>query len=88
VQLWSHGEARVLLNAEPTAHGAAVAALGVEVDDPQAAAERATRLLAPVLPRTRGPAEADLSAVPAPDGTSVFFCRTGAEDGWLDRLPR
>ena len=34
VQLWSHGEARVLLNAEPAAHGAAVAALGVEVDDP------------------------------------------------------
>ncbi len=89
VQLWSHGEARVLLNAEPTAdpHGAAVAALGIEVDDPQAAAERATRLLAPVLPRTRGPAEADLSAVPAPDGTSVFFCRTGAEDGWLTDFP-
>ena len=92
VQLWSHGQARVLLNAEPTApnssgHGAAVAALGVEVDDPQAAAERATRLLAPVLPRTRGPAEADLSAVAAPDGTSVFFCRTGAEDGWLTDFP-
>ena len=87
VQLWTHGEARVLLNAEPTAHGAAVTALGVEVDDPQAAAERATRLLAPVLPRTRGPAEADLSAVPAPDGTSVFFCRTGAEDGWLTDFP-
>ncbi|HEX5812602.1 MAG TPA: TIM barrel protein [Pseudonocardia sp.] len=87
VQLWSHGQARVLLNAEPTAHGAAVAALGVEVDDPQAAAERATRLLAPVLPRTRGPAEADLSAVPAPDGTAVFFCRTGAEDGWLTDFP-
>lgn len=87
VQLWSHGEARVLLNAEPTAHGAAVTALGVEVDDPQAAAERATRLLAPVLPRSRGPAEADLSAVPAPDGTAVFFCRTGAEDGWLTDFP-
>jgi len=87
VQLWSHGEARVLLNAAPTAHGAAVAALGVEVDDPQGAAERATRLLAPVLPRTRGPAEADLSAIAAPDGTSVFFCRTGADDGWLTDFP-
>ena len=90
VQLWSHGEARVLLNAAADGerpHGAAVAALGVEVDDPQAAAERATRLLAPVLPRTRGPAEADLSAVAAPDGTSVFFCRTGAEDGWLTDFP-
>jgi len=92
VQLWSHGEARVLLNAQiptaPSAHGAAVAALGVDVDDPQAAAERATRLLAPLLPRTRGPAEADLSAVAAPDGTSVFFCRTGAEDGWVTDFPQ
>jgi len=88
VQLWSQGEARVLLNAEPAAHGAAVAALGVDVDDPQAAAERATRLLAPLLPRTRGPAEADLSAVAAPDGTSVFFCRTGAEDGWVTDFPQ
>jgi 4-hydroxyphenylpyruvate dioxygenase len=69
VQLWSHGQARVLLNAQPSAHGAAVAALGVEVDDPTAAAERATALLAPVLPRTRGAAEADLSAVAVPDGT-------------------
>jgi 4-hydroxyphenylpyruvate dioxygenase len=34
-----------------------------------------------VLPRLRRPAEAELSAVAAPDGTSVFFCRTG-ETGW------
>ncbi len=32
--------------------------------------------MAPVLARHRGPDEADLSAVAAPDGTSVFFCRT------------
>ena len=38
----------------------------------------AQALLAPVLPRRKGPAEADLAAVAAPDGTSVFFCRTGA----------
>jgi 4-hydroxyphenylpyruvate dioxygenase len=87
VQLWSHGGARVLLNALPSVHGAAVAAVGVEVTDPPAAAERATALLAPVLPRERGPAEADLSAVAAPDGTSVFFCRTGADDGWLTDFP-
>ena len=39
----------------------------------------------PILPRRRGPAEADLAAVAAPDGTSVFFCRTGAadDDSWL-----
>lgn len=70
----------MLLNAsresdEDTA-GAAVVALGVETPGPADAATRAQALLAPVLPRRRGPAEADLSAVAAPDGTSVFFCRT------------
>ena len=96
VQLWSAGDARVLLNAGPAVHGAAVAALGVDVTDPTGAAQRATALLAPVLPRSRGPAEADLSAVAAPDGTSVFFCRTGAgrtgsgadgTDGWRSDFP-
>ena len=53
---------------------------GCETDDPAAAATRAEALLAPVLPRSRGPAEADLAAVAAPDGTAVFFCRTGAAD--------
>ena len=39
----------------------------------------------PLLPRDRGPDEADLSAIAAPDGTSVFFCRTDAADAdsWL-----
>ena len=31
-------------------------------------------------PRDRGPDEAELSAIAAPDGTSVFFCRTDAAD--------
>ena len=36
-------------------------------------------------PGAVAPSEADLSAVAAPDGTSVFFCRTGAGEatGWL-----
>jgi 4-hydroxyphenylpyruvate dioxygenase len=42
---------------------------------------------APVLPRTRGATEAELSAVAAPDGTQVFFTRT-VPDGWpADFLP-
>ena len=89
VQLWSQGEARVLLNAargvdeHPT--GAAVAAIGFETADPAAAAVRAQAMLAPLLPRRRGAGEADLSAVAAPDETAVFFCRTGASDeaGWI-----
>ena len=93
VQLWEQGGARVLLNAsigiDEHPHGAAVAALGLETANPPEAAARAQALLAPLLPRRRGPAEADLSAVAAPDSTSVFFCRTGAEDesSWLSDFP-
>ncbi|HYH33289.1 MAG TPA: TIM barrel protein [Pseudonocardia sp.] len=91
VQLWEQGEARVLLNASvvrPAAAGIAeVAALGLESEDPARSAHRAASLLAPVLPRTRGAAEADLAAVAAPDGTQVFFTRT-VPDGWpADFLP-
>ena len=35
-----------------------------------------------MLERRRNPGEADLAAIAAPDGTSVFFC--GPEGGWLD----
>jgi 4-hydroxyphenylpyruvate dioxygenase len=85
VQLWEQGRARVLLNASvvrPAGPGTAtVAALGLESEDPTRSARRAEAVLAPVLPRTRGAAEAELSAVAAPDGTEVFFTRTGP-DGW------
>lgn len=83
VRLWQEGEARVLLN-ETGADGASVTGLGIETTDPAAAAGRATALLAPPLPQTHGPAEADLLGVTAPDGTAVFFCHT-ATDGvsWL-----
>ena len=82
VQLWQHGDIRIVLN-----HGAGeddpeVVAVAVESADPQASAERAEALLAPVLARRRSPGEAALSAVAAPDGTAVFFC--GADARWLD----
>lgn len=76
VERWEQGGARILVNR--SGGPVAVAALAVESADPPAAARRATRLSAPVLPRERGPAEADLAAVTAPDGTALFFCRTGA----------
>ncbi|MDR7304300.1 bifunctional sugar phosphate isomerase/epimerase/4-hydroxyphenylpyruvate dioxygenase family protein [Haloactinomyces albus] len=86
VQLWQQGSARVLLNTtEPSASnesGAAVSALAVDSADPTRSARRAEALLAPVLPRTRGADEASLAAVAAPDGTSVFFCRTDDDAGW------
>jgi 4-hydroxyphenylpyruvate dioxygenase len=84
VTLWRQGDIRVLLNAgAPTLPG--IAAIAVESSDPVRSVERAERLLAPVLARQRGPGEADLSAIAAPDGTSVFFCRTNEREqaGWL-----
>ena len=86
VHQWRQGTARVLLNHGDEHAGAdpLVVALGLESDDPAAAAERAQALGAPALPRRRGAGEADLSAVGAPDDTAVFFCRTTAgADGWL-----
>jgi 4-hydroxyphenylpyruvate dioxygenase len=80
VERWEQGGARILVNR--SGGPVAVAALAVESADPPGAARRATRLSAPRLPRERGPAEADLAAVTAPDGTAVFFCRTGAETDW------
>jgi len=91
VELWEQGTARVLLNAsvvrpgEPG--GTSVTALGLESSDPVGSARRAEAMSAPVLPRARGAAEAELSAVAAPDGTRVFFTRTVPE-GWpADFLP-
>jgi 4-hydroxyphenylpyruvate dioxygenase len=82
VQLWRQGEARVLLNHgdERTGEDPLVAALGIESADPARSAERAEALMASALPRRTGPGEAELTAVAAPDGTSVFFC---AGEAWL-----
>ncbi|MEV6636687.1 TIM barrel protein [Actinoplanes sp. NPDC051470] len=94
VQLWQQDKARVLLNfaAERTVTPgtATVCALAVESTDPLRSTQRAERLLSPVLPRLREPAEADLASIAAPDGTSVFLVRTGADAGnWLqDFEPR
>jgi 4-hydroxyphenylpyruvate dioxygenase len=80
VELWEQGDARVVVNESGAAHGA-VGAVALAVPDPVRAARRAEALLAPVLPRTRGPREADLAAVAAPDGTEVFLC---GNDDWRD----
>jgi 4-hydroxyphenylpyruvate dioxygenase len=91
VQLWQQAAARVLVNRPGAGSGnrprgdAVVSAIAVESRDPGRSAERARELLAPPIPRSLGPDEADLNAVAAPDGTSVFFCQTDAigATGWL-----
>ncbi|MBG0851092.1 sugar phosphate isomerase/epimerase and 4-hydroxyphenylpyruvate domain-containing protein [Streptomyces spinoverrucosus] len=81
VDLWQQGEARILVNTGPAVRrgGTQLAAIGLRSPDPAAAAERAEALLAPVLPRRRGPRDAPLDAVAAPDGTELFFC---GSDHW------
>jgi 4-hydroxyphenylpyruvate dioxygenase len=75
VTMWQQQDVRILLNAGvPSAPG--ITALAVESADPAVSATRAETLLAPVLSRQHAPDEADLSAIAAPDGTSVFFCRS------------
>jgi 4-hydroxyphenylpyruvate dioxygenase len=70
----------VLLN-HGDAQGDGVAALAVESADAHDSVRRAEALLAPVLARRRSAGEADLAAVAAPDGTSVFFA--GDDGEWL-----
>jgi 4-hydroxyphenylpyruvate dioxygenase len=85
VQLWQHGDIRIVLNHAAGDEDPEVVAVAVESADPERSGARAQALLAPVLERRRNPGEADLSAIAAPDGTSVFFCRTaGHGPGWLD----
>jgi 4-hydroxyphenylpyruvate dioxygenase len=88
VELWEQGEARLLLNTAGSDRrsGPALAAVGLESSDTGAAVSRAETLLAPVVPRRRAAREAPLDAVAAPDGTELFFCRTGHADhpSWTD----
>ncbi|PRY69173.1 4-hydroxyphenylpyruvate dioxygenase [Glaciihabitans tibetensis] len=78
VELWSQGGARVIINrGDSTAGSPAVAALGFDVLDPELAAERAGRLLAPPVPRDRGAGDEQLLGVRAPDSSEIFFGRVG-----------
>jgi 4-hydroxyphenylpyruvate dioxygenase len=84
VSLWELGDIRVVLNHGVGEDDPEVVAVAVETADPGLSAARAEALLAPVLDRRRNPGEAELSAVAAPDGTSVFFCAAGERAGWRD----
>ncbi|RRO19954.1 sugar phosphate isomerase/epimerase and 4-hydroxyphenylpyruvate domain-containing protein [Saccharopolyspora rhizosphaerae] len=84
VHRWEQGGARVLINSSASEPDTAeIGALAVESADPLRSARRAEAMSSPILPRERGPQEAGLASVAAPDGTGVFFCDTSAPDGWL-----
>jgi 4-hydroxyphenylpyruvate dioxygenase len=78
VELWAQGAARVVINrGESTPDAPVVAAVGFEVDDPEVAALRAERLLAPRVDRATGEGEVVILGVRAPDSSEVFFGRSG-----------
>jgi 4-hydroxyphenylpyruvate dioxygenase len=90
VQLWEQGALRVLLNNAVTRAQspgtATLSAFALTSTDPSQSQARAEALLAPTLPRVRGPREADLAAIATPDQTSVFFSRD--DNDWrADFLP-
>ena len=85
VRLWTQGRARVVCNEGlarewvPT-----LAAVGFEVADPEASAERARRLKAPAVFRRTHANEQELSAFRAPDGTEVFLADVAGDDAdWV-----
>ena len=92
VQLWEQGEARVLLNASVVAPvrrpgSPRSAAIALESADPGRVRRRGPRRSGPrSSPAPAAPPRPTCSAVAAPDGTAVFFARTGP-DGLAGRLP-
>jgi 4-hydroxyphenylpyruvate dioxygenase len=85
VRLWTQGSARVVCNEqlardwEPT-----LAAVGVEVADPAASAERARLLEAPAVFRRTRASEQDLEVFRAPDGTEIFLASAASGDtAWV-----
>src|SRR3954454_7714522 len=81
VQLWSAGDAHVVVNHEGGPRDEGIAAFAVESADAAQSVQRAEALGAGILARRRHAGEADLAAIAAPDGTSVFFADAAHE--WL-----
>jgi 4-hydroxyphenylpyruvate dioxygenase len=92
VQLWSMGQARVIINEQPPAGAGAsapgsapaiapaIAALGFDVDSPVIASARAQQLKAPAVPRKSQADEEVFQGFAAPDSTEIFLCQ-GSPDG-------
>ncbi|HEV7168966.1 MAG TPA: TIM barrel protein [Micrococcaceae bacterium] len=81
VQLWTLGQARIVINEQsPQEREPAIAAVGLDVDNPVMACARAQQLKAPVVPRTNLIDEEAFQGIAAPDGTEIFLCQ-GSPDG-------
>ncbi|MDI2098417.1 bifunctional sugar phosphate isomerase/epimerase/4-hydroxyphenylpyruvate dioxygenase family protein [Ruicaihuangia caeni] len=76
VELWSQGDARVIINAQRGAEGRLqVAGIGFDVVEPLASCSRALQLHATSVQRTQQLGEEVLQVVSAPDGTEISFAR-------------
>ena len=74
VQLWSQGDARIIINEQQARHlQPGITALGFTVTDASAAAARALALKATAVPRPNQADEEVLQGFYAPDGTEVFL---------------
>jgi 4-hydroxyphenylpyruvate dioxygenase len=85
VTAWTQGAATILVTVTtdaPEDDASAIAVIGFNTVDPTSFAASAEELNVAALPRVVRPGEADLPAVAAPDGISVFFVST--ERGGLD----
>jgi 4-hydroxyphenylpyruvate dioxygenase len=86
VTAWTQSDATILLTVTtdlPDENSSAIAAIAFESEDPSAFAASAEGLHVAALPRVVRPGEADLPAVAAPDGVSIFFVSPGsAEIDW------
>jgi len=81
VQLWTMGQARVIINEQAARHAEpAIAALGFDVDSPVIASARAQQLKAPVVARQVQADEEVFQGISAPDSTEIFLCQ-GSPDG-------
>jgi 4-hydroxyphenylpyruvate dioxygenase len=81
VQLWTMGQARVIINEQAATHAEpAIAALGFDVDSPVIASARAQQLKAPVVARKVQADEEVFQGISAPDATEIFLCQ-GSPDG-------
>ncbi|MCU1532567.1 MAG: sugar phosphate isomerase/epimerase and 4-hydroxyphenylpyruvate protein [Arthrobacter sp.] len=85
VQLWTMGQARVIINEQPAGAPApaiapAISAVGLDVDSPVIASARAQQLKAPAVPRKSQADEEVFQGFAAPDSTEIFLCQ-GSPDG-------
>jgi 4-hydroxyphenylpyruvate dioxygenase len=85
VRLWTQGRARVVCNEQQARDLApGLSAVGFEVTDPEAAADRARHLDAPAVFRRARADEQDLPVFQSPDGTEVFLAGVAEDDAlWV-----